>query len=406
MRRIGTTVFCVSMMLTVSGVAASASYAKPHPRLRLYTAAGTLKAGAALTATGSFSFKIGVGAGSPVVECDKTVLTGTLADNEQREDGASVDALVSEGSEPEGDCKSGLGPVKVSLAVADGEGFKLGLPNDTVRLPGAGARIELSEIGPSKDRCVFEDKKKDGLVGPLSLPAFTLYKGVFRATAVPGCPWPEGKIVTYTVALEQLAKGSGGLEPVEGELCGCTPGREGDALFSAVKQFSTATNPNGAWSYLYEEALFTQTNCCLDTLSYWENGRADPTFASLAANSTGTTQSFDTVVLPPYAVDMNPEATASVAVRWTAPEQGIYNVKGHFAGIDLAQVTHPVAIFVNGAEVYSNTISDYKQWDRFELGVSVPAGGETITFLTETSPTSYQHLSTGLTVRIKREGSF
>ena len=63
----------------------------------------------------------------------------------------------------------------------------------------------------------------------------------------------------------------------------------------AVKQFSTASNPNGQWGYEDNGALLTVSSasgyCGNSQMGYWGNGESEPNSASIGANQTTTSQS-------------------------------------------------------------------------------------------------------------------
>src|SRR5579884_2199993 len=72
--------------------------------------------------------------------------------------------------------------------------------------------------------------------------------------------------------------------------------------YDAVAQFSLASNPGRAWSYLANGSLLTsQTLDCgaTSTVACWWNGQQFPTNARVSANQSSQTQSASTVVLPP-----------------------------------------------------------------------------------------------------------
>lgn len=174
---------------------------------------------------------------------------------------------------------------------------------------------------------------------------------------------------------------------------------------SIVSDFSNTSNPNGVWSYYYGTSPTTQTaytasqgySVCPNTgLPCWYNGGGVPDALTIQQNSTGSTSTYLTIVVPNGTISLDPEEYA-VAVVFTAPVANTYNIAGNFLGIDVDQNSHPVQILDNGAVIYSNTISAYGQDDSFNLSEHLTAG-ETISFYvgTGSSGCTYCFLSTGL----------
>lgn len=79
---------------------------------------------------------------------------------------------------------------------------------------------------------------------------------------------------------------------------GLTPLDGGD-VYSAVNDFSLASNANGVWTYLSNGTLLADTTST-STIESWTNGGTDPNEAFVSLNPTTTTQTYSgTVVLPP-----------------------------------------------------------------------------------------------------------
>ncbi|HLJ68713.1 MAG TPA: hypothetical protein VKX16_15255 [Chloroflexota bacterium] len=170
--------------------------------------------------------------------------------------------------------------------------------------------------------------------------------------------------------------------------------------YDPFKQFSIKHNPSGAWSYVVDGSALTQPiKTCngVKRVYCWTNGQSYPDAAAVEANKTGKTVSFQSIVLPPDYLDMDPENNPNVGFQWAAPKAGTFTVSGNFLGVDTGEVPHSVEILHNGASIYANTISSYGEEDSFDLQVSVEKG-DTISFLNETNGPNA--LSTGLQAAI------
>jgi hypothetical protein len=172
--------------------------------------------------------------------------------------------------------------------------------------------------------------------------------------------------------------------------------------YNAVTDFSLASNPNGAWSYLVSGTLLgnpTSNNPSFVGLDYWWNGQAIPNSSIVAWNSTGSTQTYSsTVVLPPNVLLLDVELNANVDVRFTAPATGAYSITGYFLGVDTSERSHSVTILDNGTSIFTGTIASYNQNDPFGLTETL-AAGDTIDFESLT-PGAFSNLGTGLSATV------
>jgi uncharacterized protein (TIGR03437 family) len=174
------------------------------------------------------------------------------------------------------------------------------------------------------------------------------------------------------------------------------------STYNAATDFSLSSNPNGVWSYLSSGSLLPSPvigGGATAGWNEWWDGKAVPNSADIGANVSGKTLTIsNTVVMPTNVLQMDPEATSNVAVRFTAPASGTYSIIGNFLGIDTSQKLHPVEIMHNGVAIFTNTISVFNQNDAFNLTETLSAG-DFIDFVNGTGST-YENLSTGLSVTI------
>ena len=144
------------------------------------------------------------------------------------------------------------------------------------------------------------------------------------------------------------------------------------ASYSAAADFSIASNPNGVWSYLYNNTLLPLGQST-STYQYWWNGGAPVTDSAIVGRATSAPTSSGTVQFGTNYLTMDPEGQ-TVDVRFTAPSAGTYLITGEFFGADNQTncnpcATHPVLITdsASGTIFGPDTISTYLQTYTFSL---------------------------------------
>jgi hypothetical protein len=127
-----------------------------------------------------------------------------------------------------------------------------------------------------------------------------------------------------------------------------------------------------------------------------------PNSVSIYNNTTGSTITNGTMVLPPNLLMMDPESYTAI-VRWTAPSTGSWNISGLFQGNDTNTQDHPVEILENSSTVLlpATTIASFGQQVPFSDTVTLNKG-DTIDFMVLTGPTTFAFLSTGLSATISK----
>jgi hypothetical protein len=179
-------------------------------------------------------------------------------------------------------------------------------------------------------------------------------------------------------------------------------------IYDAVKDFSISSNPNGAWSYLYDPGtgpqLLTQTavNYGATGVDAWLNGLSGAQAAGTMKNTTASTVTISgTVVLPPDLLNMDPVGNKSDITRWTAPSAGTWSISGLFQGVDTSQHSHTVEVLENSTTILltPTTISTYGQIVNISANVSL-AKGDTIDFIVN-GATVFTDLGTGLSATIQ-----
>ncbi len=152
--------------------------------------------------------------------------------------------------------------------------------------------------------------------------------------------------------------------------------------FSAARDFSFTSNPNGAWSYGYTFGLndpFTLYTMPGSTYYSGEqgwfgpiSGTTAPGFPLVVADPVGT----------PSVLDMGPGPSSYTVVRWTAPSNKRWDVVGEFFGTGLT--TSDVHVLRNGRSLLDSPLngSDVVQFFR----VVSPGKGGTVDFAAGPGP--------------------
>lgn len=186
------------------------------------------------------------------------------------------------------------------------------------------------------------------------------------------------------------------------------PSVRADSSYNLVTGFSSASNPNGVWTYEYNGTVFSGaqgfSNVNGTGLPGWWTNEAIPNSMVIAQNVTGSTFVSSTLAAPTNNLWMDPES-GSISVMFTAPSAGTYTIDGNFLGIDMTGNSHPVSILDDGTVVWSGTIATYGADDSFDFVETLNAG-DTISFDVGTGSTgcTYCFLSTGLNGTITESG--
>jgi hypothetical protein len=147
--------------------------------------------------------------------------------------------------------------------------------------------------------------------------------------------------------------------------------------FSAARNFSFTTNPNGAWSYGYTFGLNDAFNLYTVPGTTYFSGEQGwfgpissawgPGFPLVVADPSGTSS----------VLDMGPGPSSDTVVRWTAPSDGRWDVVGQFFGT--GQTTADVHILRNGRSLLDRPLNGSEVVDFFR--VVSPRKGGTVDFV-------------------------
>jgi hypothetical protein len=157
--------------------------------------------------------------------------------------------------------------------------------------------------------------------------------------------------------------------------------------WNVVQDFSTASNPNGAWSYGWAPSfggafslLSTNDDCLEPGTACWQNGLAYPNSASVAWNSTPDTLLYMSTILPTNALWLGAQDNAVMA-RWTAPYTGNYSIIGSFQANDTYESKVNLGILKDGSTVLlTGSFSSFGEAKNFTLSSIPLAAGTTIDF--------------------------
>ena len=141
------------------------------------------------------------------------------------------------------------------------------------------------------------------------------------------------------------------------------------ADFDAVRDFSLNSNPTGVWSYGWETSargpltLYPEaSSACITGMGFWyASPKCYPPL--VAHNDTDQQICWATLCVPPKYLILHPGPTGQMTVvRWTAPSDGLYGIRGKIEGLDYAGPTSTGFYAVMNSKVFlvRATIDSYK----------------------------------------------
>ena len=167
------------------------------------------------------------------------------------------------------------------------------------------------------------------------------------------------------------------------------------SIYEAAADFSIASNPNGVWSYGYEQSLgsgfqlhtsSSNNGEGLSGVEEWYSPQLSGNFTPYVGyNSNDFDLTDRTRVLLAHQVFMHPGPASSgnlfSVLRWTAPTAGIYQVAVAFRGDDFVfPTTTDVHVLENGSSLFDGGVYVYGPAASFTGIVSVKTG-DTIDFV-------------------------
>ncbi|MES2178737.1 MAG: PEP-CTERM sorting domain-containing protein [Gemmatimonadota bacterium] len=177
----------------------------------------------------------------------------------------------------------------------------------------------------------------------------------------------------------------------------------GQAQWSASVDFSTAANPNGAWSYgsrdlpdllLSTLSLYTLAGNTAPFDSWDFDGSLNP---GVFRNNTGASLG-GALPLDPGQLALHPGSGGQFSiVRWTAPASATYALASQFTNIYFASTD--VHVLLNGSLLFSELIDQYGETQSFSDLLSLNAG-DVVEFAVGFGNGGYVGDSTGLEATI------
>ena len=190
------------------------------------------------------------------------------------------------------------------------------------------------------------------------------------------------------------------------------------ATWNAADDFSTTANPNGPWSYGYltdlsDSGTFTTLPArSSGSLEGWRNPDLTESGFPLVAQNTGVVNlGFSDVILAPGALLLHPgrDLGPYVAIRWTAPTAGTFDIAGAFSTLDAtgtAVTSTDVSVRRNGSAESSGSLtgSSLTELASFNLSLSL-AAGDLIDFAVSPGSDNFFGDSTGFEATITQDTS-
>jgi hypothetical protein len=146
-------------------------------------------------------------------------------------------------------------------------------------------------------------------------------------------------------------------------------------VYNAVADFSTSSNPNGAWAYGQGIAGSTFTALTGQgthgTVAYW-NCPACTLTQPTVGEAYGSALVGTTYFAPLGVLYIHPGQSNDVLVQWTAPEAGNYAISGSFEILDESPTGIIGKLYAGGTQLYARTLTG----PGANLGTLTPGGSE------------------------------
>lgn len=151
--------------------------------------------------------------------------------------------------------------------------------------------------------------------------------------------------------------------------------------WDAAADFSTSSNPIGAWAYgtgttgtSFTAMFNAYTNLFgSDAMKYWQVANPQSLVPLIGKNSAGSPIILGSIFYPAGELVMHPGPATDAIVRWTAPTTGIYNYAGSFTLLDTNPSGVTGLVYGNGLQLYAGTLSG----PGVNLGSQTVGGSET-----------------------------
>lgn len=153
----------------------------------------------------------------------------------------------------------------------------------------------------------------------------------------------------------------------------------------AFADFSTTSNPNGAWAYGQLTALSAPFSLNSTAISFAGDGMQGwgtaETFPFVVANMTSANVVDGGTTYLPGLLALHPSSGGVYsAVRWTAGASGAFSLVATFADVaNEAPATVDVHVLLNGASLFDGTLSEVSQSQGYASSLQLVAG-DVLTF--------------------------
>lgn len=179
------------------------------------------------------------------------------------------------------------------------------------------------------------------------------------------------------------------------------------AQWNLSNDFSTAVNPNGAWTFgsrafgnLASTGLTVYTNSG-SSLGWDFEWTAAGGLPGVYKNTTNVPQTSGTVNYGPGQVNLHPGSAGDYSiVRWTAPSAGTYALASLFTGLDCCATTSDVNILVNGGSIFSAFVNGFGSTQSYSSNLFLGAGDLVDVAVGFGANNNYYYDSTGLNLTI------
>ena len=181
------------------------------------------------------------------------------------------------------------------------------------------------------------------------------------------------------------------------------------SAFSAAGDFSTASNPNGAWSYGWSLGLgsaFTPdssntTAYSGTSLSGWLGDQHPDGIPYILYNGTANPITLSSTTYQPGQLAEQPgESNQYCIVRWTAPSSGAFTIGAAFSGLSSLGNSVDVHILLDGSTIFAATL-DHSSTNY--TGLQNVTVGDTIDFAIGNGGNGPEEDSTALSATIVPE---
>ncbi len=193
---------------------------------------------------------------------------------------------------------------------------------------------------------------------------------------------------------------------------GPSPEPQADTALSwdPATAFSTASNPNGVWSYGYSRGPgdfipFSTSSTRYGLPSWRENFKdkenRDTHTPQVGCNGSDAPISFPAMTVGPGEMHLHPGPNNELAVlRFTAPDTSSYTVSGSFFGQD-HQTSTDVHLLVDGTELWKGDVQGFGKSSSVPFSVTMAlTSGSHLDFVVGSGGNGYLCDSTGLFVQI------